>query len=105
MKRIEFYQTVTGREPAREWLNDLSEISQAKVRAYIDRAALGGAKKNIRSLGDGIFEIKVDFGPGYRVYFGQIGNVMILLLLGGDKGTQFHDIHRAREYWRIHVSK
>lgn len=105
MKRIEYYQTRAGQEPCREWLNQLDKTAQFKIDAYIKRAALGAAKKNTRSLGDGIFEIKIDSGPGYRVYFGEVGNVIILLLLGGDKGSQFRDIRQAKDYWRDYVSK
>jgi len=65
---------------------------------------MGGAKKNIRPLGGGLFEIKIDHGPGYRVYFGETGNTVILLLLGGDKSTQFRDIRQAKDFWRSYVS-
>ena len=51
----------------------------------------GGAKKNIKALGDRVFEIKVNYGPGYRVYFGELDNVIILLLSGGDKSSQKRD--------------
>ena len=105
MKRIEYYQTRSGEEPCREWLNRLDKTAQSKIDAYIKRTTLGAAKKNIRSLGDGIFEIKIDFGPGFRVYFGEVGNLIILLLLGGDKSSQFRDIRKAKDYWRDHVSK
>lgn len=105
MKRIEYYQTAEGKEPCREWLNKLDKTAQAKVDAYIKRTALGAAKKNIRSLGDGIFEIKIDYGPGFRVYFGEVGKMIILLLLGGDKNSQFRDIQRAKDYWRNYVPK
>ena len=105
MKRIEYYQTPEGKEPCREWLNQLDKTAQSRIDAYIKRAALGAAKNNIRSLGDGIFEIKIDHGPGFRVYFGEVGNVIILLLLGGDKSSQFRDIRKAKDFWMNHVSK
>ena len=57
-------------------------------------------KKHIKSLGDGVFEIKIPHGPGLRVYFAEIENVIMLLLLGGDKSTQTRDIKKAKEYWR-----
>jgi putative addiction module killer protein len=78
---------------------------QARITNYIDRVAAGGSKKNIRALGDGIFEIKMDFGPGYRVYFGELSHVIILLVLGGDKHTQDKDIKLAKKYWREYVQK
>ena len=72
--------------------------------AYIERVAIGGSKKNIRSLGDGLFEIKIHYGPGYRIYFGNLKGSIILLLVGGDKSSQRQDISLAKKYWRsIHV--
>ena len=105
MKRIDYYKTGNGKEPCRDWLNSLDLDIQRKIFAYVLRAAQGAAKKNIRALGDGVFEIKIDTGPGYRLYFGEVGNVVILLLIGGDKSTQFRDIRQAKDYWRDYVSK
>lgn len=52
-----------------------------------------------RSVGDGVFELRLDFGPGYRIYFGRIGHQVILLLTGGDKSSQTKDITKAKQYW------
>ncbi len=52
-----------------------------------------------QSAGNGIFELRIHFGAGYRVYFGQIGNTIILLLCGGDNSSQRQDIERAKTYW------
>ena len=54
---------------------------------------------SVRSLGEGVHELKIDFGPGYRVYFGQDGMTLVILLCGGDKSTQQSDIHSAKVYW------
>ena len=62
--------------------------------------AKGGAKKSIRALKDGVFEIKIPYGPGYRVYFAEDGKSLIILLVGGDKKTQNRDIEKAKEIWR-----
>lgn len=105
MKTIKYYQTEVGKEPVREWLKELDKISRLKIYAYIERVALGSSKKSVKPLGDGIFEIKIDYGPGHRLYFGQVKNALILLLAGGDKSSQFRDIARAKEYWRNYVSK
>jgi len=51
-------------------------------------------------VGGGVFELILDFGPGYRIYFSEIGNIVVLLLCGGDKGSQIRDIERAKMYWR-----
>jgi putative addiction module killer protein len=59
---------------------------------------------DVRSVGDGVQELRIHFGPGYRVYFGRVGDAVIILLCGGDKGSQDRDIERAQEYWRDHRS-
>lgn len=105
MKRVQMYSTANGRVPFREWLENLEIAIQARVTAYIKRVAAGGSRRNIRQLGDGVFEIKIDSGPGYRVYAGEIRGVIILLLIGGDKGSQRRDINQAKTYWRQHVQK
>ncbi|MCB9027137.1 MAG: type II toxin-antitoxin system RelE/ParE family toxin [Bdellovibrionaceae bacterium] len=92
-------QLPNGRVPFREWADGLSPKDRIKILVYVDRAAYGGSKKNIKALGDKLFEIKIDYGPGYRVYFGETDNSIILVLLGGDKSTQKRDILKARKYW------
>ena len=104
MKRIEIFKTETGEEPFSKWLDALALSTQFKIMAYIERVAAGGSKKNIRSLGNGLFEIKIYYGSGYRVYFGNLKGSIILLLAGGDKGSQKKDISLAQKHWRfIHV--
>lgn len=105
MKQVQYYKTEGGKQPVQDWLAELDKVSRRKVLSSIERLALGAAKKNIRALGDGVFEIKIDYGPGFRVYFGETGKVMVVLLVGGDKSTQFRDIQKAKEYWRDYVSK
>lgn len=105
MKAAKTLQLENGREPYSEWIESLDLRTQARIFAYVDRVAAGGGKKNVKALGDGVFEIKIDFGPGYRVYFGDDGPTIILLLIGGDKKTQNKDIETAKQYWRKYVSK
>ena len=100
MKNIEMYLDSSGNAPFEKWLNSISIEFQAKVSAYITRLSLGGCKNNIKQLKDGVFEIKIDYGPGLRVYFGEDGKTIVLLLIGGDKKTQKSDIKKAKEYWR-----
>jgi putative addiction module killer protein len=78
------------------WLGDLrDQQGRAKILARIDRLEEGNPGKT-RSVGAGVVEMKIDFGPGYRVYFIQRGQLLIVLLCGGDKGTQENDIKRAK---------
>src|SRR5712692_2367909 len=99
MKSIELYQTENGRIPFNEWFLTLDPVAQQKMDAYIDRMARGGSQGNIKSVGKGVYELKMDYGPGYRVYFGEPDRQTILLLLGGSKRTQSRDIRKAIEYW------
>lgn len=99
MLKIEHYITSNGRSPFDEWLSTLDVLTRTRIRVKIERVALGQTR-DLKSVGDQVFEIKLNFGSGYRVYFGRVQGVMILLLLGGDKGTQKRDILKAKEYWR-----
>ena len=72
--------------------------ARAKIRTRIDRISLGNFGF-CDSVGLGVAELKIDFGPGYRVYFGELGNRLIILLCGGDKSTQREDIKNAHNYW------
>ena len=100
MKTIKLLQLPNGKTPFGDWVNTLSPKSKIKVLDYVKRLSEGGSKKNIKSLGDKLFELKIDYGPGYRVYFVETDRVIILILTGGDKSSQKSDISKAREYWR-----
>ena len=82
-------------EVDREWIHDLKDrAGRARVLVRVDRLAHGNAGKH-RNLSDGVRELKIDFGPGYRVYYTERGGVLIVLLAGGDKSTQAKDINAA----------
>lgn len=87
-----------GKKPYREWLNILSEELEGIIEGYVKRVADGGSKKNVEAVGSGVFEIKINYGPGYRVYFG-IDKDKMILLTGGDKKTQSSDIEKAKILW------
>ena len=79
------------------WLSDLKDRrAVARITARIDRLALGNPG-DVKPVGSGVSEMRIDFGPGYRVYYQQRGSIVILLLCGGDKRTQDTDIRRAIE--------
>lgn len=99
-KQIERYVTEEGKIPFSEWFNSLRDIrAKLKISKRLDRVELGNLG-DFKSLGDGIFELRIDYGAGYRIYFGQVGSVIVLLLCGGDKKTQQQDIQQAKLYWQ-----
>ena len=87
-----------GRNLFRRWRDDLDDIAAAKVAIALDRL-LQGNVSNVKSIGAGVSELKIDFGPGYRVYFGWEGSALIILLGGGTKKRQQKDIARALDSW------
>ncbi len=98
-RRIEEYVTCDGRSPFGEWLDGLSDRkARARVRVRLDRLSLGNLG-DCRSLGGGLHELRIDYGPGYRLYFAEIGDRIVLLLTGGTKRSQRRDINEATEYW------
>ena len=105
MKSVVVYKLPNGKEPFEEWARELPQDHRAMIDAYIDRVANGGGIKNVRALKHGVFEIKIDKGPGWRVYFGSVGNNIILLLIGGYKGSQNRDIKKAKKYWRTYAQE
>lgn len=104
-RTVIYYETTEGKEPYKEWFEELcDERARAKIRVRIRRASLGNFG-HCRILGDGVSELKVDYGPGYRVYFGVAGNKLIVLLCGGDKRTQTEDIEQAKFLWKCYRSR
>lgn len=102
---IRRYRTVAGDEPFTQWLADLADRqARARILARLERLEIGnfGDSKFIR---DGVSELRIDWGPGYRVYFGRDGRIAILLLCGGDKRKQGQDIKRAIELWQEYENR
>jgi putative addiction module killer protein len=98
-QRVEYYVTAAGKAPFREWFAALRDRkAQARIDAQLARVQLGNLGQ-CEPVGEGVMELKIDYGPGYRVYCGQAGPVLIILLCGGDKRTQQKDIETARGYW------
>lgn len=94
------YQTREGRSPFREWLLSLYDRdARARIRTRIDRLQLGNFG-DCKAVGEGVLELRIFYGPGYRIYFGRQGREIVILLCGGSKASQSADIRRAREYWR-----
>jgi putative addiction module killer protein len=97
---IEYYLTETGEKPFRIWLEGLKDTTaRNKIRIRLDRVRLGNLGNN-RSVGEGVFELKVECGPGYRLYYAIEKKTVVLLLLGGEKSSQSRDIALAKMYWQ-----
>jgi putative addiction module killer protein len=102
---VEVYSNQEGKQPFTEWLNSLKDKQGAdKILLRIRRIQLGNLGDH-KFIADGVFELRVQFGPGYRVYFGRADNRVILILCGGDKGSQNSDIQQALQYWKDYGSE
>lgn len=96
--KLRFYLTESGHSPFKVWLAGLRDLrARALVRARLDRVSLGNLG-DYTYVGDSVFELRIFYGPAYRVYYSQDQDNVILLLLGGTKGTQKRDIKIARVY-------
>ena len=99
MPDIRYYVSADGGEPFAAWFTELDSMARAKVTRAIVRLEQGNFS-NVKSVGEGAFEYRIDFGPGYRVYFGQDGPTLVILLTGGTKQRQQRDIDAAHVYWQ-----
>ncbi len=98
-KEVVAFRARNGRVPFEDWLDDLNDKrAVARILARLARVRQGNLG-DCKPVGDGVSELRVDYGPGYRVYFGQRGKTLVVLLCGGDKRTQDRDIQLAKQYW------
>lgn len=98
MLDVREYLDATGRSPFGAWFADLDARAAAKVTVALARIKSGNLS-NVKPAGEGVLEYRIDFGPGYRVYFGRDGDAMVILLAGGTKKRQQRDIETARARW------
>lgn len=97
-REIQIYCLPNGRRPFAEWLESIRDINtQDRVQARLNRLRFGNFG-HFKSVGGGVFELRLDFATGYRIYFGQVSCTIVLLLCGGDKSSQPQDIERAKSY-------
>lgn len=97
-RELRVYLTSSGNSPFDDWLDGLRDSKgRAQIEVRLDRLERG-LLGDCKSVGDGVKELRVDFGPGYRVYFAEDGPVIVLLLIGGDKNRQEKNIKTAKEY-------
>jgi len=98
------YETEDGRSPFQKWFDGLDPIAATKVYVSLTRLEAGNTS-NLKSVGEGVLEQRIDFGPGYRVYLGRDGEALIILLVGGTKQRQQRDISDAIARWHDYKTR
>jgi putative addiction module killer protein len=98
MIELRYYLTGDGKSPFEEWFSGLDAQAAAKVTKALVRLEQGNLS-NAKGVGEGVLEFRIDWGPGYRVYFGRDGDVLVILLTGGTKKQQQRDIDKAHALW------
>jgi putative addiction module killer protein len=103
--KIQIYQTSNRESPFTIWLDYLNDINaKARILQRIDRIALGNLG-DCEPVGEGVHELRIAYGPGYRIYFGNDGKQLVILLCGGTKRQQGKDIKKAKEYWEDYKAR
>ena len=103
-KQLVFYQDQAGNEPFNDWLNGFRDAAlRRRILQRLFRVQSGnyGDYKPVKG---GVFELRLHFGSGYRIYFGEDGERIVVLLCGGDKSTQKNDIESAQTYWKEYLN-
>jgi putative addiction module killer protein len=95
---LRFYLASDGKSPFEQWFTELDAAAAAKVSVALARLEQGNLS-NTKGAGEGVLEYRIDWGPGYRVYFGRDGEVLVILLTGGTKKRQQRDIDTAKALW------
>ena len=104
-REIRLYRAQDGKIPFSEWFAKIQDNrTRQKIDARLARVRLGNLG-DCKPVGGGVSELRIDFGPGFRIYFGQEGPELVILLCGGDKSTQQRDVQKAQQYWTDYKSK
>ena len=99
-RELQIYRASNGQEPFTQWFESIPDLNtRTRIQARIDRIE-SGIFSDCKAVGGGVFELRCQFGPRYRVYIGQVDNTIVLLLCGGDESSQERDISRAKAYWQ-----
>ena len=102
---VEFFELAEGKYPAKDWLFALkSREDRQRILRRLEHLQAGN-RGDSKGLGDGISELRFQFGPGYRIYFGEDGPQLVILLMGGDKATQASDIPKAKRHWAVYMAR
>jgi len=104
MVEVRYYIAENGQNPFAGWFETLDPVARSKVAVAIARIKEGHTSA-VKPIGSGVLEYKIDFGPGYRVYFGRDGNNVVILLIGGTKRRQARDIEMAIGLWASYKSR
>lgn len=95
------FRFADGRSPYEDWVSSLTDVrTKEMVYQRISRLRSGNFG-DTKSVGEGVWELRIHYGPGFRVYFGKVGRTLVILLCGGDKSSQARDIWLARKLWRL----
>ena len=104
-REVRLYIAEAGHSPFEHWFDHLRDaFAQHRILARIARLRTGNPG-DFKNLGSGVYELRIDYGPGYRIYYGQHGSEIVILLIGGDKRTQTKDIENAMRYWNDYKEK
>jgi putative addiction module killer protein len=99
-RELQFYETENGVAPAKNWLDAREDTEEyGAIMVGLEKVKQGNFGDH-RSLGNGVSELRIDFGLGYRVYYGQLGRELVILLVVGSKQSQDRDIKTAKQYWK-----
>ena len=99
-KSLRVFVRSDGKTPFLDWLGKLrDQRAEQRIDSRLNRLRLGNPGDS-SGVGEGVCELRLDYGPGYRVYFGPVGDTIVILLIGGDKSTQADNIKKAKEYWK-----
>lgn len=103
-KTIIIYRDPNGNEPFHDWLHSLRDPTiRRRILSRLLRVE-AGHYGDYKAVGEGVNELRLFFGPGYRIYFGEDGDRIVVLLSGGDKGSQSRDIQQAQRYWQEYLT-
>ena len=103
-KQVLIYEDAAGKRPFNEWFYSFrNPKTRRRILQRLSRLE-NGNYGDYKVLKDGVFELRLDFDSGYRIYCGEEGNQLVILLCGGDKSTQEKDIATAKAYWREYLS-
>jgi len=99
MIEIREYLDSQDQSPFADWFTALNATAAVKIAVHLKRMELGNLS-NVEPVGEGVLEKKIDWGPGYRIYFGRDGDALVVLLVGSDKSDQRRAIRHAQAYWQ-----